>query len=114
MIPGVYGRLLTTSFIRDVLPTLPGVSAPPQAWARRLAVCAQRIESTLGSASSVRAITDVALLPLVDLLGLKVARRIDGNGTSHLELRAARRHGCECGDNRLGRTARSGVAILGA
>ena len=45
MIPGVYGRLLTASFIRDVFPTLPGISAPPPAWSRRLADCARRIEA---------------------------------------------------------------------
>ena len=93
MIPGVRGRLITASFIRDVLPTLPGASGPPPSWGRRLADCSRRIESTLGSASSVRAITDVALLPLVDLLGLAVVRRIDGPDSSRLELAAGPRAG---------------------
>jgi hypothetical protein len=93
MIPGVRGRLITASFIRDVLPTLPGASGPPSSWGRRLADCSRRIESTLGSASSVRAITDVALLPLMDLLGLAVVRRIDGPDSSRLELAAGPRAG---------------------
>jgi hypothetical protein len=53
-----------------------------------MAECSRHIEATLGSASSVRAITDVALLPLTDLLGLAVVRRVDGNSTSCLELAA--------------------------
>jgi len=88
MIPGVYGRLLTASFIRDVFPTLPGVTVPPPAWNRRLSEYSQRIESMLGGASSVRAITDVALQPLVDLLGLTQVGRIDGNDASSLHLTA--------------------------
>jgi hypothetical protein len=88
MIPGVYGRLLTASFIRDVFPTLPGISAPPVGWSRRLRDCAQRIDATLGAASGVRAITDVALLPIVDLLGLEVIRRVDEDSVCRLELAA--------------------------
>ena len=90
MIPGVYGRLLTASFIRDVFPTLPEISSPPAAWSRRLRDCAQRIDTTLGAASSIRAITDVALLPIVDLLGLEVVRRIDEDGVCRLELSAGK------------------------
>ena len=88
MIPGVHGRLLTASFIRDRLRTLPGVSAPPPTWTRRLAECTQRIEAALGAASSVRAITDVAVLPLIELLGLQVVRNADVDGTRRLELAA--------------------------
>jgi hypothetical protein len=88
MIPGVHGRLLTASFIRDRLRTLPGVSAPPPTWARRLAECTRRIEAALGAASSVRAITDVAVLPLIELLGLQVVRNADVDGTRRLELAA--------------------------
>jgi hypothetical protein len=93
MIPGVRGRLLTASFIRDVLPTLPGVSPPPPAWSRRLADWSKQIESTLGSASSVRAVTDVALLPLIGLLGLALVRRTDNAGHSYLELTAGEQFG---------------------
>ena len=88
MIAGVRGRLLTASFIRDVFPTLPGVSTPPPSWSRHLADWAKRVESTLGAASSARAVTDVALLPLTDLLGLAAVRRRDDDGATHLELEA--------------------------
>jgi len=93
MIPGVYGRLLTASFIRDVLPTLRGVSKPPPTWARQLADYSRRIESTLGSASSVRAITEVALLPVLDLLGLTVVRRLDEEGISCIAFTAGGHYG---------------------
>jgi hypothetical protein len=93
MIAGVYGRLLTASFIRDVFPTLDGVAAPPPVWGRRVMDYSRRLEGTLGSASGVRAITDVALLPLVELLNLTVIRRIDDDHTSWLELTAGQQYG---------------------
>ena len=88
MIAGVRGRLLTAAFIRDVFPALPGVGPPPPAWDRKLAIWSKQVESNLGTASSVRAITDVALLPLVELLDLRVVRRSDNDGVSGLELTA--------------------------
>jgi hypothetical protein len=93
MIPAVYGRLLTASFIRDVLPTVHGVSTPPTAWARQVAECSRRIESTLGFASSVRAVTEVALLPLVELLGLTVVGRADSESASIVQMTADGRYG---------------------
>ena len=99
MIAGVRGRLLTASFIRDVFPTLPDVSPPPPSWSRHLADWSNRVESTLGAASSVRAVTDVAMLPLVELLGLAVMRRRDDDGVTYLELaagRPSRRDGNHC------------------
>jgi len=93
MIAGVRGRLLTASFIRDVCPTLPGVSTPPPSWSRHLADWAKRVESTLGAASSARAVTDVALLPLTDLLGLAAVRRRDDDGVTYLDLEAGDRSG---------------------
>ena len=86
MIAGVRGRLLTASFIRDVVPTLPGFGAPPPAWGRHLADWSKRVESTLGAASSVRAITDVALLPLATLLDLTLVQRTDTSDVSYLAL----------------------------
>ena len=93
MIPGVQGRLLTASFIRDRLRTLPGVSSPPPAWSRHLGDYARRIESTLGAASGVRAVTEVALLPLVDLLGLQLTGHGERNGATRLELAAGDQSG---------------------
>jgi len=78
MIPGVRGGLIGTAFARDVLPSLPESALVPAQVASALASWAQRLEHTLGTASSLRAITDVAVLPLLDLLGLAVDRRVDG------------------------------------
>ena len=88
MIAGVRGRLLTASFIRDELATLTVVGTPPPLFGRSLADWSKRIDSALGAASSVRAITDVAFLPLVDLLGLTLLRRADHQSLSCLELKA--------------------------
>lgn len=88
MIAGVRGRLLSASFIRDVFATLPGVGTPPRSFSRQLADWSKRIDAALGSASSVRAVTDVAFLPLLDLLGFTVVRRADDGDVSLLELRA--------------------------
>ncbi len=93
MIPGVYGRLLTASFIRDVLPAVPGVSTPPPVWARQVAAYSRRIDSTLGSASSVRAVTEVALLPLLELLGLAIVGRADSESASIVQMTADGRYG---------------------
>jgi hypothetical protein len=93
MIPGVRGRLLTSSFIRNVLPALPGVVKPPRSLARDLTEWSHRIESTLGTASSVRAITDGAVIPLLDLLGLVIVRRTDSSAASWLHLTAGAQSG---------------------
>ncbi|HET9358113.1 MAG TPA: N-6 DNA methylase, partial [Vicinamibacterales bacterium] len=91
MIPGVRGRLLAASFIRDVLPTMAGVGELPRDVTRDLARWCARIESTLGTASSVRAIADVAIVPLLDLLGLTVARRADAGDACWIRLAAGSR-----------------------
>ena len=92
MIPGVSGRLLTSSFVHDVLPTLPGVTGPPRDVSRHMTDWSHRIETSLGTASSVRAITDVVILPLVTLLGLEVVRRADSDGLSRLHVTAGGRY----------------------
>jgi hypothetical protein len=81
MIPGVRGGLISGSFARDVLPSLPESVPVPLATASALARWSLRIEQTLGIASSVRAIADVAVVPLVELLGLSIERRVDGPDT---------------------------------
>ena len=77
MIPGVRGGLISASFARDLLPSCPRPSPCRRPIAAKLASWSRRVETTLGTASSVRAITDVAVLPLLDLLGLSVEQRID-------------------------------------
>jgi len=77
MIPGVRGRLVTASFARDVLPGMTGfVKVPPRVSAQ-LTTWAARVDATLGPASSVRAIADVAVVPLLDLLGFTLEGRTD-------------------------------------
>jgi hypothetical protein len=88
MIPGVRGGLISASFARDLLPSMPDVSPLSRADAARLVSWSRRIEATLGSASSVRAITEAAVLPLLDLLGLLVEQRIDERETCMLRVAA--------------------------
>ncbi|HKE83828.1 MAG TPA: N-6 DNA methylase [Vicinamibacterales bacterium] len=88
MIPGVRGRLITASFARDVLPSMPGFASPPSSMSPRLGRWAVRLEASLGTTSSVRAIADVALMPLLDLLGLFTVQRIESEHTCALRLTA--------------------------
>ena len=88
MIPGVRGGLISSAFARDVLPTMPESVGVPRPVASALASWSQRIEGTLGLTSSVRAIADVAVLPLLDLLGFIVERRIDEREQCVLHVRA--------------------------
>jgi hypothetical protein len=86
MIPGVRGGLISGSFARDVLPLMPESVAVPHRIAAALASWSLRIEQTLGTAASVRAIADVAVLPLLELLGHSVDRRVDGGGITLLHV----------------------------
>jgi hypothetical protein len=86
MIPGVRGGLISGAFARDVLPTLPESVPVSASISSALASWSVRLERTLGIASSVRSITDVAVLPLLDLLGLTVHRRVDGSETCLLHV----------------------------
>ena len=70
MIPGVRGGLISSAFARDVLPTMAEAVGVPPPIAAALASWSLRVERTLGLTSSVRAIVDVAILPLLDLLEL--------------------------------------------
>jgi hypothetical protein len=88
MIPGVRGGLISASFARDLLPSMPGVVPLPPTAAAKLASWSRRVEAALGTASSVRAITDAAVLPLLELLGLSVERRVDGSETCLLHVSA--------------------------
>jgi hypothetical protein len=90
MIPGIRGGLISSAFARDVLPTLPEAVGVPRPIASALASWSRRIEATLGLTSSVRAITDVVVLPLLDLLGLNVERRIEEGDQCVLHVRALR------------------------
>ncbi|HLG59943.1 MAG TPA: N-6 DNA methylase [Vicinamibacterales bacterium] len=90
MIAGVRGRLITASFARDVLPSMPDAAPVPRAVTRALASWSQRLEMMLGTASSVRAITDVAVMPLLSLLELSVASRAETDEACTLRVIAGR------------------------
>jgi hypothetical protein len=101
MIPGIRGGLISSAFARDVLPTLPEAVGVPRPIASALASWSRRIEATLGLTSSVRAITDVVVLPLLDLLGLNVERRIEEGDQCVLHVRALRQGSGQAGGTRV-------------
>jgi hypothetical protein len=76
MIAGVRGRLVTASFARDVLPALGGVEPAPPDVRRELDSWYQRCDAALGPASSVRAICETALAPLLRILGFSLTPEI--------------------------------------
>jgi hypothetical protein len=54
----------------------------------KLASWSRRLDAALGTASGVRAITDVAVLPLLSMLGLSVDERVDRDESTRLRARA--------------------------
>ena len=65
-----------------------GAEAPPPGIARALEAWADRREAALGPASSTRAIADIAIVPLLKILGYAVARRTDEPASVRLEALA--------------------------
>jgi hypothetical protein len=88
MIAAVRGGLISASFARDVLPSMPDASAPSRTDTAKLVTWSRHLEATLGSASSARAVTDTAVLPLLGLLGLTVEQRVDASETCMLRVAA--------------------------
>jgi hypothetical protein len=82
----VRGRLISGCFARDVVPTLEGAEPAPAMVRRALDGWWRRCETALGPASSVRTVADIALLPLLHLLGFRVRRRTDSARECWLEL----------------------------
>jgi hypothetical protein len=77
MPPPLRGRLISTAFAMDVLPSLAIYSSPPPGIHLQMERCGEHIDEALGPASSARTITDVAVLPLLALLQLTVSVRED-------------------------------------
>jgi hypothetical protein len=75
VIAGVNGRLITASFASTELPLLAGVGEPPLEVARAVARWDRVRHASLGPASSVRAVADVAVIPLLQMLGYSIAGR---------------------------------------
>jgi hypothetical protein len=80
MVAGLRGRLISASFAHEELPAMPGVGRAPTEVVRALDHWADRRAMTLGPTSSVRAVADVALVPLLRVLGFEIGRRIDREG----------------------------------
>lgn len=76
IVPGLTGRLISSSFAYDLLPTLDGYVPVPAVSARAIARAVDSSVSTLGPSSGVRAITDTLVVPLLRALGFVAARRI--------------------------------------
>jgi hypothetical protein len=90
MIPGIRGRLVTETFAREELASLPGAEPMPHTVRRAIHAWSQRCDAALGPASSVRALADVALIPLLRLLGYEVSARKDSANASSLRVTAGR------------------------
>ena len=75
MLPGISGALIAGAFLEDVLLPELLAGAPPDEGTPTLASLQRwwrRVERQLGPASSARAVLDVAVLPLTDLLQFRV------------------------------------------
>ena len=92
MIPGVRGRLLTASYVRDVLPDV-APEKPPDTFRRMLDAWWERSEHALGPASSVRSVVETAIVPLLRVLELEVSARVEEDGQFLLRTRCAGRAG---------------------
>jgi hypothetical protein len=88
MLRGVSGRLLSGSFVHGVLPSLACFAPAPADVRRSLDGWWQRCEAALGPASSVRAVADIAALPLLRLLQFEVDARRDDDGMCLIRLAA--------------------------
>ncbi len=75
MIAGVSGRLVSASFASTELPRVPGIAEPPPDVCQALARWDHARHAALGPASSARAVADVAVIPLLHLLGYGIAAR---------------------------------------
>lgn len=82
---GLRGRLVTATFAQTQLHTLAGAEAAPPEMVRALDAWSQRRQSSLGPASSVRAICDVAVVPLLKILGYDLRDRVDRGSTTLLQ-----------------------------
>src|SRR4051812_34548782 len=77
MRPPIRGRLISSSFAADVFPTSPLFVSPPSSVRHLLERCADQIAERLGPTSSVRVVTEISVIPMLTLLGLRAAARHD-------------------------------------
>jgi hypothetical protein len=76
-VPGLSGRLISSHFACDRLPTLDGYCEIPNAAARTIEHVAALSATALGPASSVRAVADSLVVPFMRALGFAVVDRAD-------------------------------------
>src|SRR5688500_16749952 len=91
MAHGVRGRLVSASFADAWLASLPEADAPSAHVLRALDAWAERRDASLGPASSPRAIADIAVVPLLKILGYSIERRLDEPGRAVLNALAPSR-----------------------
>ena len=80
MIAGVTGRLVSASFASTELSRVTGVTEPPAPVRHALLRWDHARHTSLGPASSVRAVADLAVIPLLQLLGYSVVARREAEG----------------------------------
>jgi hypothetical protein len=86
VVPGLTGRLISSSFAHDLLPALDGYTTIPPAHARAIERTARSVLSTLGPSSGARAVADTLVVPLLRTVGFAVTRRIDDRDWCLLHL----------------------------
>jgi hypothetical protein len=84
----IRGRLISSSFAADALPSLPLFVAPQPAVRRRMERCAEQLGERLGPASGARAVADIAVMPLLGLLDLVPAARDDAPAACRIHTTA--------------------------
>jgi hypothetical protein len=91
IVPGLTGRLISSSFAHDILPTLDGYTPVPAAHARVIERITGTAASALGPSSSVRGIADTLVVPLLQAIGFVVTQRADEPHRCVLHLAPATR-----------------------
>jgi len=81
----VRGRLISGSFAADVLPSLEFFERPPISVRRAMERCAEQNAERLGPAASVRTVADVAVAPLLTILGFRTVVRNDAPASSLMQ-----------------------------
>ena len=77
MAAAIRGRLISSAFAVNILPSLPLFTPPPDRVRSAFEHYAERIDGGLGPASGIRAITDLAVAPLLKQLDLAITARED-------------------------------------
>ena len=86
-VPGLAGRLISSSFARAILPTLAGYEPVPTPSSRAIESIVRRASSVLGPTAGRRAVADTLVIPLLQVLGFSVDRRVDAPTHSILRIR---------------------------